>query len=351
MESLRWQLFDQYGTDARIIRAEKIQTGGLFGLGATTSFEVLVEVDSELAKTVLAGGGGMAVNSPVEGITLRAPSARRAVPSHLGTPARGSSKLRAALPRRNMKELLAAADDGDDARPSAAVAAGLSAAADGGSGPDFHTILHDLSETAGELEAVGLPHRHVRTEPEGQMAGDDSAAAAIDAVLSGQLPQAVPRPLTTPGAVVVLAGRRDQPLATAWSMAGHLQDGADVLTAGDHRHYGTSHVFLDSVEVQKAQAAAAHAGKPLLIAFSFGQRGASKLSMLGSVRSQQLWFVVDAAHKPEDTSSWVGRACRYSVPDGLAVLGVTDTATPESVNALKIPIGWVDGRQATTSEL
>lgn len=314
LEGLRWQLFEEYGAAARIVRAERIQTGGLFGLGATTSFEVLVEVDAE---PVLPAGQGAA-----------------------GGPARPAVRRRPAPPRRSLGELLAAADRGDDARPSAA------ARADG----------------AARGVPVAVPARVARDQaPEehfaailGKMTAAEETDAVVVAVATGGAENAgaaVPRPLAGPGDLILLAGRREHPLNAAWSMAAHLQGGAEVLTAGDHRHNGVSHVFLDSVEVQKARSAAAGAGRPLLIAFSFGQRGSSNLSMLASVRAQQLWLVVDAAHKPEDTQSWVGRACRYAVPDALAVIGVTDTATPESVNMLKIPVGWVDGRQAASSEL
>ena len=165
------------------------------------------------------------------------------------------------------------------------------------------------------------------------------------------LARAIPRPSQRPGDLVVLAGLREQPLHTAWSMLRTFPGGADVLTAGDHRSSGISHVFLDSVEVARAQAAAANAGRPLLIAFSFGQRGSSNLSVLGSARPNQLWLVVDAAHKPEDTEAWVRRACRYAVPDALAVVGTTDTATPETVNELRLPVGWVDKQQSTSTEL
>lgn len=321
LEGLRWQLFEQYGAAARIVRAEKIQTGGLFGLGATTSYEVLVELDAE---PVQASGQGTA-----------------------GGPARPAASRRPAAPRRSLSELLAAADQGDDARPSAADRSGgaRTDSARGGSArgvpvgvvrdqspeADFAAILDQLTAGAGD----GLPSAAV-------------ASGGEEVAVPGP---AVPRPLAGPGDLVLLAGRRAQPLNAAWSMAKQLQGGAEVLTAGDHRHNGVSHVFLDSVEVKKARSAAEAAGRPLLIAFSFGQRGSSNLSMLASVRAQQLWLVVDAAHKPEDTQSWVGRACRYAVPDALAVVGVTDTATPESVNALKIPVGWVDGRQAASSEL
>lgn len=302
LESLRWQLFEKYGTAARIIRAERIQTGGLFGIGAATSFEVVVEVDTTPAS-------GQALTSP-------------------GRPARAASLGRASGPRRSLSDLLADADRADDARPSGSIRTAESK-------PDFESILESLGEAGlagGGPDALGF-------------------GAAAEGGNAGNRVKAPPRPSTSPGDLIVLAGMRDQPLNTAWSMVSHLQDGADLLTAGDHRYNGVSHVFLDSVEVKKAQAVAANAGKPLLIAFSFGQRGASNLSMLGSVRPNQLWLVVDAAHKPEDTQSWVRRACRYCVPDALAVYGATDTATPESVNALKVPVGWVDGRQSIVSEL
>ena len=291
LESLRWQLFETYGSAARIIRAERIQTGGLFGIGATTSFEVLVEVSAGPAVT-------NASNNP-------------------GGPVRTGSARRAAAPRRNLSDLLAEADRADDVRPSAsAPLQGAESAIQ--ATPDFDAILRTV---------------------------------AVVSTATGPEAKTPPRPSTTPGDLIILAGLRDQPLHTAWSMASQLQEGAELLTAGDHRYTGVSHVFLDSIEVKKAQALAASAGKPLLIAFSFGQRGTSNLSMLGSVQPNQLWFVVDAAHKPEDTQSWVRRACRYGVPDALAVYGATDTATPESVNELKVPIGWVDGHQSIFSEL
>lgn len=321
LESLRWQLFEKYGAAARIVRAERIQTGGLFGIGATTSFEVMVEVD-----TVPALGRAFGET----GVQVRAASARRS-----------------AAPKRGLGDLLAQADRADDARPSGSVRAikarpSRSARAIDAK-PDFDAILEQMAGAGS-----GVPDFGARDAGGAAAAGPGTASQDEG---STQDVRATPRPSTVPGDLIVLAGIRDQPLITAWSMAGDLQNGAKLLTAGDHRSNDVSHVFLDSVEVTKAQAQAAGDGKPLLIAFSFGQRGSSNLSMLASLRPQQLWLVVDAAHKPEDTQSWVRRACRYSVPDALAVLGATDTATPESVNELKLPVGWVDGRQSTTSEL
>ncbi len=350
LESLRWQLFESYGHAARIIRAERIQTGGLFGIGATTTFEVLVEIDAN--RTVNRPSNGSGGSSGRGGLSGSARSGRT-------PPAR-----RAASPRRNLMDLLAEADSADEARPS-----GTPLALE--QKPDFDAVLRMVAggSSAGTADGAAGAGRARGARMAGTAGGGGAAGASVAAGAAGSEEDEseavttaeeessaaestlVPRPSTRPGDVIVLAGLRDQPLNTAWSMAKQLQTGAELLTAGDHRYNGLSHVFLDSVEVKKAKARAAEGGKPLLIAFSFGQRGSSKLSILGSVHSDQLWLVVDAAHKLDDTQSWVSRACRYAVPDALAVVGVTDTATPESVNALKIPVGWVDGRQATASEL
>ncbi|MDJ0316664.1 hypothetical protein [Arthrobacter antibioticus] len=289
MESLRWQLFETYGSRARIIRAERIQTGGVFGIGAITSFEVNVEVDD--------------LQEDDPGLTRHERS--RLVEVNRGP----------AVPRRGLGALLAQADNADSAAPSQTLKALEQK-------PDFDAIMGELA---------------------GEDPYDDSAQ--VDSA------RAMPRPSQRPGDVIILAGLREQPLHTAWSMISTLMGGADLLTAGDHRSVGVSHVFLDSVGVKRAQALAASVGRPLLIAFSFGQRGSSNLSVLASLRPAQLWLVVDAAHKPEDTQSWVRRACRYAVPDALAVVGATDTMTPETVNELRLPVGWVDGHQATSTEL
>lgn len=299
IEGLRWQLFEKYGSRARIIRAERIQTGGLFGMGATTTFEVTVEVDDTAAP-------GLARNT------------RAGMRSD-------ASAQPPATSRRGIGELLADADRADDVRrpgtPGPAFVAGTAGVAV--AKPDFDAILDELTRAGGE-------------------------ATVVDPI---DLARSIPRPSQRPGDLIVLAGLREQPLHTAWSMLRSLQGGADLLTAGDHRSTGVSHVFLDSVEVARAQAVAASNGRPLLVAFSFGPRGSSNLSVLGSVRPNQLWLVVDAAHKPEDTQSWVRLACRYAVPDALAVVGATDTATPETINELQLPVGWVGKQQSTSTEI
>jgi len=315
MESLRWQLFDSYGTRARIIRAERIHTGGVFGIGATTSYEVTVEVDGETdAKT----------GSP----TRRAASRNRA--------ARGRDALRSGL-----ANLLADADDGDRAIASTPVVVSTQK-------PDFDLVLERVSGGMGGPPAAPAI-------PVGPVAPAESVIVALGAGGVGAEPArepeelaGIPAPSSRAGDLVVLVGLRDHPLRTAWTMAQSFAGGAVIRTAGDHRQEGVDHFIIDGNEVKKVQALAAIEGKPLLVAFSIGERRSSNAAILSSVRADQLWLVVDAAHKPADTQAWVRQASWFSVPLALAVLGSTQTATPETVNELGYPVGWVDGYQSTS---
>lgn len=306
MESLRWQLFESYGARARIIRAERIQTGGLFGIGATTSYEVTVQVD-----------GG---KSPKAGPPTRRGTARNRA-------SRGRETLRSGL-----AHLLADADDGDRAIASTPTLVSTQK-------PDFDLVLERVSESMGTAPVAGATSA---TAMEPAPVVEPGGLAVEPGGIVG-----VPAPSGRAGDLVVLVGVRDHPLRTAWTMAQSLPDGAVIRTAGDHRQEGVDHLIIDGNEITKVQALAAIEGKPLLVAFSVGQRRSSNAAILSSVRADQLWLVVDATHKPADTQAWVRQASWFSVPTAVAVLGSTETATPETVNELGYPVGWVDGYPAT----
>jgi hypothetical protein len=63
---------------------------------------------------------------------------------------------------------------------------------------------------------------------------------------------------------------------------------------------------------------------------------------LRALAADQIWVVVDISRKADDTAAWVG-AVRAAVPAAaIAVLHGAETATPDTVNALGLPIGWSD---------
>jgi len=359
MESLQWQLLEKYGNRARIIKAERIQVGGLFGLGADTSFEVTVEVDGQPAPVPALlpdAGAGKVISGKVV----------------------GAKTGRSAKAWKGMSALLAQADSHDGPAKDLTLSTQK---------PDFDAILDRMSERvtlpAPEDDAVDAqpaPTRGSGRGGRGRGRGGNAGAVSADPVaglvadLAGPpveetpdlaadllrppagevaVPESsVPSPSTRAGDLIVLVGLRDQPLAVARTMMRELKRGAgaELRTAGDHRVEDVPHVIVDSGEVKKAQALAAVANRPLLVAFSLGGRTSSSPSVLSSVRPDQLWLVADAAHKADDTAAWVRQIAWFTAPDAVAVVGSRDTATPETINDLGYPIGWVDGQQAFATE-
>lgn len=75
------------------------------------------------------------------------------------------------------------------------------------------------------------------------------------------------------------------------------------------------------------------------------------LAALGAIDPDQVWVVVDAGRKPDDTQRWVDRVATAVDIAALAVVGAASTATPQTVNSLGIPVGWVDGAPAAAARL
>ena len=68
-----------------------------------------------------------------------------------------------------------------------------------------------------------------------------------------------------------------------------------------------------------------------------------------AVQPDQVWVAVDASRKPDDTARWVHAVAARIPVDAVAVEGTEHTATPDTVEELNLPIGWVDGAAATRS--
>ena len=64
-----------------------------------------------------------------------------------------------------------------------------------------------------------------------------------------------------------------------------------------------------------------------------------------------MWLAVDATRKPSDTLTLTRKVGWATRSDALAVLNSQNTMTPQSVNELQLPIGWLDDRQAARLHL
>ncbi|WP_400159956.1 hypothetical protein [Arthrobacter sp. BPSS-3] len=155
-----------------------------------------------------------------------------------------------------------------------------------------------------------------------------------------------PGPLRGTGDLVVLVGLGDDPLDTALDMS-IAAGGADVRTAGELSAYG--HLHLDGR--QSATAARAHAvetEQTVIAAFGLGKgrHALARLQALAALSPDQVWVVVDAGRKNADTARWINLVRSRLEIDAMAVVGAAYTSSPETVEALNIPVGWIDGKPA-----
>lgn len=300
LEAIRVKALQQYGPGARIIAAEKVTNPGIVGLFAAARFEATVEVAE--------GASAAAVTPAAAATPAVAPS-----PVHeLHGPA-----IAALLERADAAEL-------EFHKPSPAPVSTAS--------PDFAGLLEQLGK---ELQPA-------------------STAPPVPALVT--LPPSdavtVPVPMTGDGNLIILLGLGDDALGPALSMS-IAAGGSDVRTAGELSAFGHLHV-QGRQSATAARAQAVLTGQTVVVAFGLGRPRdvPATAAHIASLAADQLWIVADARRKPEDTRTWVqalqGLLAGESVAvDALAVIGASETASPETIDGLGIPVGWIDSNPAT----
>lgn len=159
----------------------------------------------------------------------------------------------------------------------------------------------------------------------------------------------VPSVLDGPGDTVMVVGLGPDALTVARSMAAATKN-ALVRTAGSFRAEGYEHLVSRN-GLTSVRADAVIAGQAVFVAFGLGADGTIRAPALTEMKADQIWLAVDATRKPSDTLRWTRRAGWASRTDALAVLNSHNTLTPQSVNELELPIGWLDDRKATRTVL
>jgi hypothetical protein len=182
---------------------------------------------------------------------------------------------------------------------------------------------------------------------------DLTANLAVDPpVLPRRLrrPPAVPQPLRAPGDLIVVIGAAVDAVAVARSMAVTSAAG-DFAVAGMVDSPGTTRVD-DRRSAVRARAIGVHNARPVFVAFGLDRRTIDRPNwdepLLG-ISPDQVWVAVDAGRKPEDTAHWVNAVAARIPVDAIAVEGSTLTASPDTVDELHLPIGWVDGSPSASA--
>lgn len=329
LEEIRRKAEQQHGPAARIVSAERVISPGIAGLFAGDRYEAIIEV--------------VTGHEVVTGEVVPEPD----ILAEAGPPA-GPAPTHA-LKGAAIAALLEEAD-----------ATELSLHRPGNSGlstesPDFAELLQQLGDglrgpagtpAAGAAPAPTTAAAPPAVAPASPVTPAPPVASATLAAPSVRLRESVPVPLSGTGDLVVLIGLDDDALDTALAMSTAV-GGADVRTAGKLSAYG--HLHLDGR--QDATAARAHAvmtDQTVLVAFGLGKArdALARLQSVAALSADQLWVVVDAGRKQEDSARWVGVLAAQLDIAAVAVVGAADTATPETVNTLGLPVGWIDSGQA-----
>ncbi|TFD35564.1 hypothetical protein E3T40_08150 [Cryobacterium sp. TMT1-19] len=316
LQELKARILAEHGADARIVAAERVTVGGIKGFFARRHIEVTVEVPERR---------------------------RRAAHSRLDVQARLG--------------IAALLDDADAAE------AGLHRAAAPVSSPPLSTATDGFARLMDELTfATQEPHPPVLPTP-APPAPDPAAAQGGGRRRDARLREneqaaaeaAVPRPLPGVGNLVLVVGWQDAAVRIARELA-VAHGSAEVLVAGAidvgaPAAAGLARI-LDRRTALEARARGVKLGQTGILAFGLGADPATAdiyAALVAALGAEQVWLVVDAGRKPADTARWAAEVAQSVHVDAIAVTGYGDTVSPETVDELQIPIGWVDGAPAEAS--
>lgn len=373
LEEIRRKAEQLYGPAARIVSAERVSSPGIAGLFAQDRYEAMIELQSKHEVVtgevvpdadILARADSDPATGGPAGATTAGAATAGTVPG-AGTPAgkydAGAAAAASAPAART------AAQAGPTHHLQGAAIAALLEEADAAelslhrpAPAGVSTGSRDFAEL---LEQLGTGLRTPTDPPAAAPAAAAGAAAGVfgspghpvavgspvhPAVFAPGSAEGVPAPapLTGVGDLVLLIGLGEDAMDTALAMS-MASGGADVRTAGELAAYG--HLHVDGR--QSATAARAHAvvtERTVLVAFGLGKarNALARVPSVAALSADQVWVVVDAGRKHEDTARWVGVLSAQLNVTAVAVVGASETGSPESVNGLGLPVGWIDGRPA-----
>lgn len=284
-----------YGAGARIVRAERVLDPGVAGFLGRRHLEVMVEVPDTYV--------------PV-------------TPARPGVHVLGD--------RVGLLALLESADRAEDDvnAPAAGHPAEVPAAA----------VSTESDSLSALLSRLGVDH------------GDHDESRAGRP--GGTVPPAL---LDAPGDLVLVLGLGDAAWPVAESMAAVLErgDAGVVRYGGGAAGRDRSPRLVGRWDAAEARAMAVEARATVLTAYGLGSptAGLPHLDEVALLGPDQVWLVVDARHKADETFDWVSLVRERLHVDALAVVGAGDSRTAHTVNGLGLPLGWLDGMPAPRTVL
>ncbi len=303
LKELQERVVAEHGTNATIIAAERVTVGGIRGYFARQHFEITVEV-LEPAQRKKSAHTGLDISS-----------------------------------RLGIAALLDDADEAEAQLYPAPSAPQLSTASDG-----FAQLMDELTFATGR---VNVPQPEPGLEREMATASRPVPAPRQNPASVPKLARPpVPVPLTRPGDLVLIVGLEDDPLTIARLMlrlagAGELRISGSLLQPEVER-------VDDRRGAMQARAHGVEIGHSTFIACGLepASDAVARAAALTAIGADQVWVVVDASRKTEDTVRWVNMVVSSVQVHAVAALGRQFTTSPATVDDLGLPVEWMDGRVA-----
>ncbi|WP_199422575.1 hypothetical protein [Actinotalea solisilvae] len=381
LRSLMLRVKAEMGPGARIVKAERIRTGGIGGFFAKEHYELTVEVPDpvhpgrRLHERRASGAPAGGRPAGIEALLAAADAAEDAEVLGGAAPGGGS----APAPARD-----AAAPAPAQPAPDAEEADAPPVPEISTTGPTFAEVLESLGQLVGPQddaaagEATGdlvvrpaagpvvataprepdaRPEQPEQPEPHGATVGALLELGLPAALLAGLGDLRAPVPLSRlvrrfpagpvlrlDAGVVAVVGEPDAALRTAMQMAYRAGiDPHDVVVAGD-----LGPVPGHGRRVQTAAAAArlrsrAGEGATLVAVGVDADGGAAAADLLEALAPDQCWAAVDAGRRVAETRRWLREVGARRPFDAVAAMGTFHAQSPGAVLNLGVPVGWVDG--------
>lgn len=341
---------EELGPGARIVRAEKVRSGGFGGFFARERYELTIDVP-EPARTprrrftrptaaslddlleaadqaertgapFSAAPVGAAGPGPTGGAVATRPAVEAAAPVEPAPVSTASARFAAVL---DQVRALAEVPPPAEVEVPAPTSTGALAAPGAAPAPDLAPPSDDALRAA--LTAAGVPAALLTATP-----------LTLGGVLA-QLPPA-PVPPRQSGQVLVLVG---PPL--------DVEETADLIA---HRWALPPQAVVkcgpgamsSATATSRWRATAPREDHPWIVTVPVRDERLDReqaAALVAAARPDQVWAVVDGRTKPEDTGHWLAQVGRQRPVDALAVRGLFDTRAPGTVLGLGLPIALADG--------
>lgn len=210
--------------------------------------------------------------------------------------------------------------------------------------PAEFVVVRRNGATLSELQTIGVPRRILARLPPTQ------GRYTLSEVLS-YVPRA-PEPVRDPVAVVVVAGQGEAVVAAAAIIARRLgvADSGIALAGRLAPHTGYGPWVLTSVSARRLRAATVESESPLVVALGVGTDASDwgiATALSAAFDPDQVWAVVEADRNVLDVRRWMAATSELRRYDAIIASNVATTSAPATILEFDTPVGIIDSLPAS----